>query len=57
MVRVETVAAFEAAVQQALSEPGPWFILALVDGERAQRDPDSPKSPTGIRHRFTGELG
>jgi thiamine pyrophosphate-dependent acetolactate synthase large subunit-like protein len=55
--RVETLAAFEAAIDRALSEEGPWFILAVVTGERARRDPRSPKSATGIRHRFMGELG
>lgn len=54
--RVETLAAFDAAVQRALKEDGPWFILAVVSGERAQRDPDNPKSATGIRHRFMGDV-
>jgi thiamine pyrophosphate-dependent acetolactate synthase large subunit-like protein len=56
VARVETLAAFEAALDAALAEDGPWFILGLVSGERARRDPRSPKSPTGIRHRFSGEL-
>lgn len=53
--RTETLAAFEAAVERALAGEGPWFILAVVTGERARRDPAGPKSPTGIRHRFLGE--
>jgi len=53
--RVETLAAFESAVERALTEDGPWFILAVVKGERAQRDPTAPKSATGIRHRFMGD--
>jgi thiamine pyrophosphate-dependent acetolactate synthase large subunit-like protein len=55
--RVETLAAFEAAVERALVEEGPWFIHAIVTGDRAKRDPKGPKSPTAIRHRFSGELG
>ncbi len=55
--RAETLAAFEAAIERALAEAGPWFILAVVTGERARRDPKGPTSPTGIRHRFQPELG
>lgn len=54
--RVETLAAFEAAIARALAEDGPWFILAVVTGDRARRDPNGPRSPTRIRHRFQGEL-
>jgi len=53
--RVETLEAFEGVLERALKEDGPWFILALVTGDRAKRDPRSPKSATGIRHRFTGQ--
>jgi thiamine pyrophosphate-dependent acetolactate synthase large subunit-like protein len=55
--RAETLAAFEAALERAFAEEGPWFILAVVAGERARRDPKGPKSATAIRHRFMGELG
>ncbi|HKI97265.1 MAG TPA: thiamine pyrophosphate-dependent enzyme [bacterium] len=55
--RAETLAAFEAALERALAGDGPWFILAVVAGERAKRNPANPKSATGIRHRFMGELG
>jgi len=51
---VETPPAFSAALDEALAGPGPWFIHALVTGERAVRGPDSPSSPTAIRHRFEG---
>ena len=53
--RVETLPAFEAAVQRALVEDGPWFIHVLVDDKRQGKAP--PKSPTFIRHRFMGALG
>jgi thiamine pyrophosphate-dependent acetolactate synthase large subunit-like protein len=54
--RVETLAAFEAALERALREEGPWFIQAIVSGERAKRDPQGPKSPTEIRQRFQDAL-
>jgi thiamine pyrophosphate-dependent acetolactate synthase large subunit-like protein len=53
--RVETLAAFEAAVQRALAGDGPWFIHCLVDDKREGKRP--PKSPTLIRHRFMSALG
>jgi thiamine pyrophosphate-dependent acetolactate synthase large subunit-like protein len=57
VARCETLAAFEAALERALAGEGPAFILAVVKGERAKRDPRGPKSATAIRHRFMGELG
>jgi thiamine pyrophosphate-dependent acetolactate synthase large subunit-like protein len=55
--RVETLAAFEAAVERAFAGgEGPWFIHALVDSERAKPIPP-PASPTFIRHRFMTDLG
>jgi thiamine pyrophosphate-dependent acetolactate synthase large subunit-like protein len=53
--RVETLAAFDAALQRALSEEGPWFIHCLVDDKREGKAP--PKSPTYIKHRFMTDLG
>ena len=53
--RVETLAAFEAAVERAFAEDGPWFIHVLVDDQRAGKSP--PKSPTLIKHRFMTDLG
>jgi hypothetical protein len=53
--RTETLAAFESVLERALVQDGPWFVLAVVNGDRAKRDPAGPKSPTGIRHRFQGE--
>ena len=52
---VETQAAFERAFSRALREPGPWFIVAVIDAERATGRP--PKSPTYIKHRFMQSLG
>lgn len=56
VARAETLAAFEAAIDKALGEDGPWFIHALVDSQRAAPIPP-PKSPTGIKHRFMSHLG
>ena len=56
VTRVETLAAFEKALERALAEDGPWFIQAIVSGERAKRDPKGPKSATAIRHRFQEAL-
>ena len=53
--QVETLAAFERAADRSLSEPGPWFIHALVDESGSTGRP--PKSPTYIKHRFMTELG
>ncbi len=50
--RVETQAAFEQAIEEAVQGEGPWFIHALVKEERAERSPNSPKSPPRIRERF-----
>ncbi len=57
VARAETEAALTGAIERALREDGPWFILALVTGDRAPRSPDSPKRPPLIKHRFMGELG
>jgi thiamine pyrophosphate-dependent acetolactate synthase large subunit-like protein len=53
--RVETLPAFEAAVQRAFREDGPWFIHCLVDDKREGKRP--PMSPTYIKHRFMTALG
>lgn len=50
--RVETLTAFEEALEEAVRGEGPWFIHALVKEERAERSPDSPKSTPRIRDRF-----
>jgi len=52
---VETQAAFEHVFARALQEDGPWFIVAVIDAERATGRP--PKSPTFIKHRFMQSLG
>ncbi len=53
--RVETLAAFEQAVDRAFASDGPWFIHALVDSARGKLLPQ--KSPTFIKHRFMTDLG
>lgn len=55
VVAVETQEAFEIAFVRAFREPGPWFIVAYIDSERAAGRP--PKSPTFIKHRFMQSLG
>ena len=54
--RAESISAFQRAFDRAMAEPGPWFILALIDQERA-KPPRPPKSPTFIKHRFQTALG
>jgi thiamine pyrophosphate-dependent acetolactate synthase large subunit-like protein len=54
--RAESLPAFQRAFDRAFSEDGPWFILALIEQNRAQ-PPRPPKSPTFIRHRFMTDLG
>lgn len=54
--RVESLPAFQRAFDRAMAEDGPWFILALIDQERA-KPPRPPKSPTYIKHRFMTALG
>ena len=56
VARAETLPAFEASLERALAEDGPWFIHALVDDQRAARE-YPPKSPTFIKHRFMSDLG
>ena len=53
--RCETLDAFKAAFDQALTEPGPHFILGLTDSTAATGT--IPKSPTYLRHRFMAALG
>ncbi len=53
--RCETLDAFKAAFDQAMAEPGPHFILALIDEKGSNGT--IPKSPTYIRHRFMIALG
>jgi thiamine pyrophosphate-dependent acetolactate synthase large subunit-like protein len=54
--RVESIAAFRAAFDKAMKSDGPWFILALVEQNRA-KPPRPPLSPTYIKHRFMIDLG
>ena len=54
--RVESQGAFEKAFDRAMEGNGLWFILALIDQERA-KPPRPPSSPTFIRHRFQTDLG
>lgn len=51
---VETQEAFERLFRRAMTEPGPWVIVALIGPERAAGRP--PKSPTYIKHRFMYSL-
>jgi thiamine pyrophosphate-dependent acetolactate synthase large subunit-like protein len=53
--RTETLDAFKAAFDKAMTVPGPWFILALIGPETTPVRP--PRSPTFIKHRFMTELG
>ena len=53
--RTETLPAFQSVVDRALAGPGPWFIQALVQQQPRQGRP--PRSPTGLRHRFTDHQG
>jgi thiamine pyrophosphate-dependent acetolactate synthase large subunit-like protein len=53
--RCETLEAFTAALDKALSEQGPHFILALNDEQGSKGT--IPRSPTYIRHRFMEALG
>ena len=53
--RAETLAAFQKAVDRALSEPGPHFIHAL--NEEKGSTGHVPRSPTFIKHRFMTALG
>jgi sulfopyruvate decarboxylase subunit beta len=54
--RVESLPAFQKAFDRAMKEPGPWFILALIEPGRA-KPPRPPRSPTFIKHRFMTDLG
>ena len=55
VVRVESLSAYQRAIDKAFSQPGPWFIHALVEAATTHVRP--PKSPTFIKHRFMAELG
>jgi thiamine pyrophosphate-dependent acetolactate synthase large subunit-like protein len=54
--RAESLDAFRKAFDRAFSGDGPWFILAIIEQDRA-KPPRPPKSPTFIRHRFQTDLG
>ena len=56
VARCETLDAFTAAFDKAMAEPGPHFILALINNKAAA--PGAvPKSPTYVRHRFMRAQG
>ncbi len=55
VARVETLDAFKSAIDRALEEPGPHFILAL--NEEKGSTGQVPASPTFIKHRFMTALG
>ena len=55
VAQVESLVAFNQAMDKAFSQPGPWFIHALIDSTGSSGRP--PKSPTFIKHRFMTELG
>ena len=55
VARCETLDAFKAALDKALAEQGPHFILALNDEKGSQGT--IPKSPSYIRHRFMRAQG
>ncbi len=54
--RVESLEAFKSAFDRSMREDGPWFILALIEQNRA-KPPRPPKNPTGIKDRFMRDLG
>ena len=54
--RVESMPAFQKAFDRSLAGDGPWFILALIEQNRA-KPPRPPISPTFIKHRFMTDLG
>lgn len=56
VIQVETLDAFNQALDKAWNADGPWFIHALMEIE----DPPTtrpPKSATLIKHRFMEHLG
>ncbi len=53
--RVETLSAFQRAIDRALVEPGPWFIHCPIEEKGANAT--IPKSPTYLKHRFMDALG
>lgn len=53
--RVETLPAFNTALEKALQGDGPWFIHALTDSGGGKLHP--PASSTYIKHRLMEDLG
>ena len=56
VTQVETLEAFEQALDGMLTKEGPRFIHAFTTPERAPKI-FPPKSPTFIKHRFMDDLG
>lgn len=54
VLRVETQAAFEKAVDQALAGPGPWFLHCLMQDKPVS---GGLPSPTAIKQRFMNAIG
>jgi thiamine pyrophosphate-dependent acetolactate synthase large subunit-like protein len=55
--RVESLGAFETALDKILGAPGPHVLVATVD--RTLSDPKrfQPRRPALIKYRFMGKLG
>jgi thiamine pyrophosphate-dependent acetolactate synthase large subunit-like protein len=49
-ITVEDAVAFTAAVGQALTAPGPWFIVTKVQQEKSTARP--PRDPLFFKYRF-----
>ncbi|MCI0527516.1 MAG: thiamine pyrophosphate-dependent enzyme [Nitrospira sp.] len=55
VLTLDTMEAFQQALPEVLSKPGPWVVVVITDDCGAPGRP--PKSPTYIKHRFMEALG
>lgn len=55
VLTVDTITAFQKALSQILSKPGPWVLVARTDSAGAPGRP--PKSPVYIKNQFMEALG
>ena len=55
VLRLETNAAFQQAIDRALAEPGPWFLHCLMDNKPSKGG--LLGSPTAIKQRFMNAIG
>ncbi len=53
---VETLDAFQASLDCALREDGPWMLHAICTDARSPKTNRPPISPTCIKHRFMNAL-